>query len=199
MEGGDPAVIASGLPHVAFTYGELAVQELVHAVQWLVSNGRLPPGASFVDLGSGSGKLVFAMALIGCFARCTGVELLPTLASMASTAQRVWESSSNADIVAARRGVAVACLQGDFLRDDWSHADVAFCHSLCYNRALMRKLAEHGASMHNGAVLLTTSRLPEEALRWFVLDAVLNDFDVLDAGFWECESVYVYRRDATRG
>lgn len=67
----------------SLTYGEIVPQSFSQLLQSL----HLPPGCTFVDLGSGTGIAVLCAALSPCaFASVWGIEIVPELASAADAA-----------------------------------------------------------------------------------------------------------------
>jgi SAM-dependent methyltransferase len=87
------------------------LDELLPAMQAAVR-----PGAGFLDLGSGDGRVVFLAAVLG--ARATGIEYDRSLHHLAGMAL-----DRLAPLVPRER---VTLKRGDFFREDWSRYDVVF-------------------------------------------------------------------------
>ena len=78
-------------------------------------------GRTFLDLGSGDGRVVFMAAVLG--AQATGIEYDPKLHRLAGAALKRLKES----VVIKER---VTLLKGDFYRLDWSRYDVLFYFGL---------------------------------------------------------------------
>jgi hypothetical protein len=103
----------------------------------------------FCDVGSGSGKAVFAAALLHNFHRCIGVEILLSLDAFAKECQLKWTGS-----VADCHGTDIEFFGGSFLDTsllDWRDADFLFANSTCYSDEMMIAISEL-AGMHLSAV-----------------------------------------------
>ena len=74
----------------AYTYSEVDLRPLAVLLRKLAPS----TGTTFYDLGSGVGKVVFAMRLLGDFDRCVGIEKLDCLHEEAELARLRFEDSS---------------------------------------------------------------------------------------------------------
>ncbi|HKQ96445.1 MAG TPA: class I SAM-dependent methyltransferase [Candidatus Polarisedimenticolia bacterium] len=74
------------------------------------------PGRSFLDLGSGDGRVVFIAAILG--AQATGIEFDPPMHEIARAARK--------ELKATVPKERVTLLKGDFYELDWSKYDVLF-------------------------------------------------------------------------
>ena len=129
-------------------------------------------GGVFYDLGSGTGKPVFAAALLQKWDRCVGIELLGELHTIAMRIRERWESAEFQESLTADDGglqggaytadsAAVELINGDMTSHDWSDADVCFANSTCFSTALMRLMAQHAEKLRPGAFFVSfTQALP---------------------------------------
>jgi len=131
-------------PSTALTYGEVHFLPTLRLLRLL----GLRPADSFVDLGSGTGRLVLAASLI-CprLRRCWGIELLP---SLHAAAKRALAQVANSKIDHAP--VELTC--GDFLAADWSDATVAVAMSLCFPDPLLAALERQAMALRPGSRLV---------------------------------------------
>ena len=161
----------------SLVYGEtdfdtiaLALARVAH-----VHGGRLA-GATFVDVGAGVGKPVFAAALLARGLReARGVELLPELLAIAEgELLGAWAAGLPAPlgrgqrepalrVPPAARAVAVRFALGDAAApgggeegEDWTDADVAFACSTCFDDATWARLAALGRRMRPGAFFVSS-------------------------------------------
>lgn len=81
------------------------------------------------DLGSGTGRAVFAASMLHDFSRCVGIEVLEGL-YMASVEQLArFEKEGKTDAPAERKHQEIVFVRADLLDYDWSDADVVFANS----------------------------------------------------------------------
>lgn len=121
---------------------------------------QVTPGARFLDLGSGDGRVVFLANLLG--ADAYGIEYEKELVEASLKAQ-----GGLSDLVEPRR---VHFLKGDFFEFPWSEYDVIFYFNLSSSdqARVLRKLA---SEMKADAKLIVASS-----------PAALEGFDVVDQG-----------------
>ncbi len=109
-------------------------------------------GRSFLDLGSGDGRVVFMAAILG--AQATGIEYEPEMHQIAETALRKLRAT-----VPKER---VTLLKGDFYKLDWSRYDVLFYFGLgTFDESGM--LAKMRREMRPEAILILAHRQPPSA------------------------------------
>ena len=163
----------------ALTYGEIRFEPFARALERIKTEfgGLGTDGGAFYDLGSGTGKAVFAAALIHRFERCVGIEVLESLHGAALELQQRWDESieprlryvdareSDSDVEAERRS-AIELICGDITDPsvcDWSDATLCFANSTCFPMALMRDLASESERCAIGTWFVTfTKELPSE-------------------------------------
>mmetsp|Transcript_8898 Transcript_8898/g.33596 ORF Transcript_8898/g.33596 Transcript_8898/m.33596 type:complete len:703 (-) Transcript_8898:231-2339(-) len=143
----------------SFTYGEV---EFV-SFSKLLAKCDVQPGASFVDLGSGTGKAVFAAAFGGHgFGRCVGIELLPSLHKAAEELKdRV--TGARSDTLSRLLSFSLPSIEliaGDMTIVDWSYADVVYTSSICFTDELLEKIGKLAARMKRGSKFCTLKVWP---------------------------------------
>ncbi len=114
-------------------------------------------GGTFYDLGSGTGKAVFAARLTQDFTRCIGIEILQGLHNQAFKITERYNKSFRQLLDASQRQHA-AVYMGSFLDFDWTDGDVVFANSTCFDEDLMAKLSRMAEGLKPGAVLVTFTR-----------------------------------------
>jgi hypothetical protein len=93
---------------------------------------------TFYDLGSGTGKAVFAARILQDFTSCTGIELLESLHNQAVKIKGRFDSQYRSLLFeSANQKTAFSC--GSFLDFNWSDGDVVFMNSTCFDEELMSK------------------------------------------------------------
>jgi len=126
------------------------------------SRGEGRKGASsgmFVDLGSGTGKAVFAASLSGWFDSCLGIEILPELHDLAETALAMGLSHLTEEEEANMSSVRLLC--GDLMTPsgvDLSRASVVYVASTCFNPKIMTRIGHLAGQLPPGGVVLSLTR-----------------------------------------
>jgi len=165
----------------SLVYGELSKEELERYFEAL--SPLLVPGAKFVDLGSGLGKVVMSAALHFPFEHCKGVEILPYRHRMASErfgsllkvgqegfASLMAQSKplNPSESIALPWGNELKALhlltlpsriafeQADMFDCDVSQANLVFIYSTCFG-AFMGKIAHKLACEMPDASLVSTT------------------------------------------
>ena len=165
----------------SLVYGELSKEELERYFEAL--SPLLVPGAKFVDMGSGLGKVVMSAALHFPFEQCKGVEILPYRHRMASErfgnllkvgqegfASLMAQSKplNPSERIALPWGNELKALhlltlpnriafeQADMFECDVSQANLVFIYSTCFG-AFMGKLAHKLACEMPDASLVSTT------------------------------------------
>ena len=121
-----------------FVYGEISFQSYAiafHKVRHVY--GGLKParghGAVFYDLGSGSGKPVFAAALLHDFERVVGVELLTGLHGLALGLLEKWNTTLKPTLADAKAATSIEFFNDDITTFDFTDGDICFANSTCYD------------------------------------------------------------------
>ena len=149
----------------SLTYGEVNFDPFAKAVARIKAElgGFRSDGGVFYDLGSGTGKAVFAATMVHRFDRCVGVELLESLHGCAEELHARFDA-----LIAPRlRHVAeIALICGDITDPascDWSDATLCFANSTCFGMKLMRAMAARATECAVGTWFITlTKELPSE-------------------------------------
>lgn len=177
----------------SLVYGETAFDTIALALARVarVHGGELR-GATFVDVGAGVGKPVFAAALLAPRLReARGVELLPELVEIAEGELLAgWAAGLPAPLARgqrqptlrlppAARAVRVRFCVGDAAApgggedgEDWTDADVAFACSTCFDDATWARLAALGRRMRRGAFFVSSGGCFEDEECWAVRDEI---------------------------
>eukprot|EP00605_Chrysophyceae_sp_TOSAG23-4_P003035 GSChrysophyteH1.ASY1.ANO1.3340.1 assembled CDS len=114
-------------------------------------------GPTFYDLGSGTGKAVFAARFTGDYTRCIGIEILQGLHSQAfKITERYNENFRNLLDASQRQHAAV--YMGSFLEFDWTDGDVVFANSTCFDDSLMAQMSRMAEGLKPGSVLVTFTK-----------------------------------------
>jgi len=156
-----------GLTRASLIYGEVSFASLGN-VFWGPFI-HLKPGGTFVDLGSGTGRGVFAAALLHNFDKCIGIEILQGLyqASIKILNKYNKEFQSTGDGRGDRKCPEVTFQRASFLDCDWSDADFVFANSTCFDDQLMKDIAKQGEKLKDGAYVVTlTKRLSSPYFKW---------------------------------
>ena len=152
----------------SLTYGEVPPQSLRAVLAELrrqPGGARAIDGGTFVDLGSGAGKVVIAAALERRFARARGIELLPELDALARALEARWRAGEGVEGELERAGDAAApptrveFALGSVLEERWDDATLVLTHCTCFAGELLAALARRAARLAPGAFVVTTSRV----------------------------------------
>ena len=117
----------------------------------------MPPGGTFYDIGSGSGRAVFAARFTQDFHKCIGIELMESLAKISFQVQEKYNNSF-AEILSHRVSKTVDFSCDNFLDYDWSDGDVVFANSTCFDDALMEAIGNKAGALKPGAFLVTFTK-----------------------------------------
>lgn len=162
-----------------FTYGEIDFACIARVLYDLKVHCALPGGGSFYDLGSGTGKVVLAAALLHNFSSCRGVELLRGLHEVALGYKQAWDRAAESAVLNPRPSVEYALgsileprqLKSDHSSDtdcgcefNWpKDGDVVFANTHCFDPDMMMVLSTLAGGMKPGSYFIcTTVKLDEE-------------------------------------
>jgi len=155
---------AKGLNKSSLVYGEVNFHSLGE-VLWSRYLAEVPPGACFVDLGSGSGRGVLAAAALFPFSKLIGIEVLEGLHTVAAEIGAHYERVIRPcfdPLTDPRASQDLEFVCGSFLEFDWAAgagADVVFANSTCFDEALMDEIAAQGAAgLREGALVITLTK-----------------------------------------
>lgn len=167
-------------------YGEVEYDSFYRVLRKINS-----PGGVFYDLGSGTGKAVFAARLTQDFTRCIGIEILQGLHRQACVVLDRYNTSLR-QYLCSGQSQQVALYEGSFLEYDWSDGDVVFANSTCYDDDLMLSMARQAASLKPGAIFVSFTKGLESPY-----------FEVLERKrykmSWGPATVFIHRRLTNEG
>ena len=165
------------LKDTALVYGEIKYNfmALIFRVIKDDYDGLQRNGGIFYDLGSGTGKPVFAAALLHPFERVVGIETLSQLHTASLEITDHWRKLTDSlddDIMSAeQKRCVVEFINDDIKNPEFSMADatIGFANSTCYDEELMINIAAKADEMVAGSFFITvTKRLP--SLQWDLLE-----------------------------
>lgn len=168
----------------SLVYGEIDLEGFCRLLQSL----PLKPGGKFYDLGSGSGRAVFAARFQEDFDECIGLELLPNLHQLATSVQSLYKFLYKHDLKC--QNVSFYCT--DLLEYDWStvEASIVYAPSLLFDSELMEGIATRALNLREGAYLLSLKKFDSKSFH--------NGFEMMQENVvpmsWGEAIVYVYRK-----
>jgi precorrin-6B methylase 2 len=136
-----------GRQEAATTYGEVVPTAFYDVM--LAAEPK--EGEVFFDLGSGTGKATILAALVFPFSRVVGIELLPGLGDAARQVLSRYDAQLRPQLPPENQRQRIDFIDGDFLVQDLSEADVLFAHGTCYGPELMGKLTHKLEELKPGA------------------------------------------------
>ena len=146
----------------------------------------------FYDLGSGSGRAVFAARFLGDYDTVIGIELLSNLHQLAQSVQSLYKFQYQHKLQHRH----VQFVESDLLDYDWSDGTVVYIPCLLFDTNMMKKIASHAIKLQRGAYVIS--------LKKFAGDNVDHDECFQDAFeltkqqvvtmSWGDSNVYVYKR-----
>lgn len=153
---------------MTLVYGELGLEATIDLFQRLntvrTTRKTNSTTSTFLDVGSGSGKVLIAAALLAvpAFRRNVGIELLESLHDAALANVGIYEkamknvssplattatSEERTDKESTDTIGTIECIHGDALssntltENQWKDIDVVFCNSTMFNEQMMQKLS----------------------------------------------------------
>lgn len=142
----------------------------------------------FYDLGSGSGKAVFAARFVGDFQECVGIELLHNLHELASSVRSLYKFLYQHKLI--HQNVQFVC--SDLLDCDgwWKDGTVVYVPNLLFDDNLKNQIAEKAVKLKAGAHLICLKKFDSAAFN--------SAFDLVKerpvAMSWGESNVYIYQR-----
>lgn len=176
---------AAKMPSTNLVYGEISFNSLGIVLFEFVFRQEIPPPKVFYDLGSGTGRGVFAAAVLGdfCLRKIVGIEVLHGLHEAANKVLKAYKKmfpKSDKEIVLHR---------SDFNLVDWSDGDVVFANSTCFSDKLMDCIGRLGGKLKQGAILITLTKPVESP--YFQITAS-RQYKMS----WGSATVYIHRRNS---
>lgn len=166
----------------AHTYGEIKPDSFYEII------GKANPQEDdvFYDLGSGTGKAVILAHLLCNFKKCVGIEVLKDLSNTAEGIQKRLESETKPHFQDSLVG-DIEFLNADFLRYDFSDADIVFTHSTCFYDELWAGLCRKFETLRPGTRIITVTK----AVQSEVVEQL--HYGEYQMG-WGKATIYIYRR-----
>ena len=116
---------------------------------------------TFYDLGTGTGKPVYATALVAKPKRAIGIELFSELVDEATILNSKFQRLQQNHHFPISTIIEFVC--ADILEYDWSDGDVIYVASTCFNVDFMEKIAVKAEQLKTGSKVITlTKELPSE-------------------------------------
>ena len=152
---------------VHLAYSEIRFESFAIVLKKIQSKhgGFEETGGIFYDLGSGTGKPVYAAAMLYQWKRCTGIEILDLLHDGARELSDKWDRSKDGLLFfkEEQRQTEIDLINEDFLSDDLSLADayLVYMNSTTFEQDMLLKLASKCEKMEGETFVVThTKRLP---------------------------------------
>ncbi|MBI2444574.1 MAG: hypothetical protein HYV42_05045 [Candidatus Magasanikbacteria bacterium] len=154
-------------PPKELTYGEVNFASFPA----LLAAADAPPGGTFYDLGSGTGKAVILAALLGNFRRLVGIELIPELYQTAAAVREKFNQRLRPALPQSYPEPDINFRSGDIFTEDWSEADVIFVQATCFSENLLTQLTERCQQLKPGSrIISVTATLDAPFLTCFHTD-----------------------------
>eukprot|EP01038_Epipyxis_sp_PR26KG_P014928 gene14928-20080_t len=134
-------------------YGEVEFSSFYRVLRKINADA----GKVFYDLGSGTGKAVFAARLTQDFSKCIGIEILHSLHIQAAKIVERYNTEFKS-FLAIGQSQNAAVYEGSFLDFDWSDGDVVFANSTCFDDELMLSLSKMAEKLQPGAIVVTFTK-----------------------------------------
>jgi hypothetical protein len=143
-------------------YGEVEFSSLA---QVFMRSLDMKDAKVFYDVGSGSGRGVFAGALIHGFSKLVGIEIVRELYDASIQQLDLYNSEilpllqKNAAASGRqlkRQQIEFHC--SDFRTMDWSDADVVWANSTCFDQDLMQDLSRQSEYMREGSYFISLTK-----------------------------------------
>ncbi|HEX8823337.1 MAG TPA: SAM-dependent methyltransferase [Archangium sp.] len=162
-----------GLQEAATTYGEVVPPAFLEVVR----EATPKEGEVFFDLGSGTGKATFLAALAFPFGRVVGIELLPGLGDTARKVLSRYDAEVRPRLSPEHQNQRIEFIDGDFLQQDFSVADVVFAHGTCYGHELIEQLTHKLKELKPGArVIMAGHTLSSPELAFVKMKVMKTDW-----------------------
>ncbi|ETV94615.1 hypothetical protein H310_11877 [Aphanomyces invadans] len=173
------------LTQKSLVYGE------VDYLAFLATLRKIPiePHWTFTDLGSGTGRAVFIARLNFDFSRCTGIEILRGLHDAAADVCSNYNEFVRPVVSTTSTPLEASFFHCSLLDLDWSHTDVCFANSTCFDSALIAAMAEKASAMRPGSYFITfTKPLPADIAPFDIVDKERRNMS------WGPATVYIHQR-----
>lgn len=167
-----------GLDQDAYIYGEIQFLSFFYLLEKIAPK----PQEIFYDLGSGSGKAVFAAALFFDLTKACGIEKLPTLVK---TAESLVPKIKSLD--PTQRTAQIEFINDDFLQHDFSDGDIIFINATCFSYPTWEALVGKLTQLKPGSpVIVTTKKITSDQFKLISQSLELQS--------WGMNSVNIYEK-----
>lgn len=170
----------------SLVYGEIDLQGFCDLLMNHVPHSH---NDVFYDLGSGSGKAVFAARFVGDFQDCVGIELLSNLHEMANSGVKsLYRFQYQHKLV--HQDVRFVC--SDLLNYDgwWKDGTDVYIPNLLFSNKLKDQIAEKAVKMRSGAFLICLKKFEGNAFN-LVFDLIKERPVAMS---WGESITYIYKR-----
>lgn len=143
---------------VSLQYGEVDIMEFVNYLELNIPKD-FTEDRTFVDIGCGTGKPVFAAAASDCgFSKVIGIEIVPSLLDQAKAVHKQY-----LDCSARNNNCHIDLLEGDCFTFDslWMDAAVLFLPITCFTSEMVQQCAEKIVNLVDKAYIITTSTIED--------------------------------------
>ena len=145
----------------SLVYGEIDLQGFCTLLREIIDRpttvaaALLSSGGIFYDLGSGSGRAVFAARFVGDYSTCIGLELLANLHGLASAVHSLYKVRYASKL----QHRAVQFIETDLLDYDWSDGTVVYIPNLLFDPGMLQQIATQATKLQRGAYVLSLKKL----------------------------------------
>mgnify|MGYP006160262265 FL=1 len=193
---------------IEMVYGELSPTAVLHLFQRMML--MLPTDSrsgSFLDVGSGTGKMLVSAALFGqcettdtnacAFTNIVGIELLQSLHEAALKNVEVFQTETSTTNQSLQNVSIIQCIHGDALSketlptDAWVDFTMVFCNATMFNEGMMKKLS--CLPFSPGTICCVTTNKLDDA-RWEIVET----FNLSDGNWGNKTTVFLFKRRTKR-
>ncbi|GAB5372262.1 hypothetical protein AAMO2058_001649900 [Amorphochlora amoebiformis] len=183
-----------GLANGMFHFVEISIRPFTQAL-WSVPDMASASYGTFYDLGSGSGRVAIAAALVGNFKKVVGIEILSNLHQISEKAKEKYlENMSDKEVKRLSlkpRVQEIEFIHGSFTKVKWDDADVVFINAGSFGYNVMEFLSSKAESLPGGSYVITTT-LPLKSSKF---DLISSRQYLTSNG---CTTFHIHRRQGER-
>jgi len=151
----------------SLTYGEI----LFDSFYEMLKKVQPKAGEAFYDLGSGTGKAVFATHLLFPFSKTVGIEIIPELYYASKNILEKYEKEIRPKILEKNNQQRIDFILGDFLKINFFDADVVFVNSTCFQNELINLLEDYFFYLKKGVrIIMLTKGLTAKS--FYLIDSL---------------------------
>ena len=194
---------------VSLSYSQASYEEILKVLQRLTRLGLKDDEAdenkgetctnsgNFIDLGSGTGSVVYAAALAYNFHTCTGIEILPSLNDVSNNILiNIWNKKIlNDDMIddQKKHDIIINFYLGDCCYTNFTYGDIIYFNATCYDNLVISRIEKKCWELKPGTFLIMiTKKLPNTSDLFFDL---IDDGTIKIKLNWGIASVYYYKRN----